>query len=164
MVVVEAVYKKTIGLKNYSSHSYSISLRSEVADLSGVERESAKLYSILQGSVDREIQEVGFIPDGNGHGSPAARPANGHTDRSNGEQSNATPKQRDLVQKIIDEHRLDSKEVENLCDEMFRKPLKSLNKLEISGVIQELLEKYGPTKTNGGNASGRGQYQRGGTR
>ena len=60
MVVIVAVYSKKIGLPAYSSHSYSVSLTSEVADVSQVERESAKLYSILQSSVDREMQEPGF--------------------------------------------------------------------------------------------------------
>jgi hypothetical protein len=73
MVIVEASYSKKIGLPAYSSHSYSVTIRSEVVDLSQVERESAKLYAILQGSVDRKIQEVGFIRDANGHGSAPRR-------------------------------------------------------------------------------------------
>jgi hypothetical protein len=65
-VVIEANYSKKLGLPAYSSHSYSVTIRSEVADLSQVERESAKLYAILQGSVDREMQETGFVPEGSG--------------------------------------------------------------------------------------------------
>lgn len=168
MVIVEANYKKTIGLKNYSSHSYSVSLRSEVADLSGVERESAKLYAILQGSVDREIQEVGFIPDGNGTGSHPPRATNGHaTDqpRTNGDHSSwaCSDKQRDLILKIIEEHKLDKQVVEALANEMFNAPVKSLHKMDASSLIAELIEKYGPTKSNGGNGNGR-HYQRGGAR
>ena len=72
-IVIEANYSKKLGLPAYSSHSYSVTIRSEVSDLGQVERESAKLYSILQGSVDREIQEVGFIPDGNGQASSHRR-------------------------------------------------------------------------------------------
>jgi hypothetical protein len=60
-IVIEANYSKKLGLSAYSSHSYSVTIRSAVADLSQVERESAKLYAILHGSVDREIQEAGFI-------------------------------------------------------------------------------------------------------
>jgi len=75
MVVIVAVYSKKIGLPAYSSHSYSVSLTSEVADLSAVERESAKLYAILQGSVDRELENPGLVPDGNSHGSTAPAPA-----------------------------------------------------------------------------------------
>jgi excisionase family DNA binding protein len=98
-VVIEANYSKKLGLPAYSSHAYSITIRSEVADLSQVERESAKLYAILQGSVDREIQEVGFIPEGNGS---TPRTTNGHT--TNGEAWECSDKQRDLILKIVDEH------------------------------------------------------------
>jgi hypothetical protein len=65
-----------VGLPGYSSHSYSLTVETELSDLASLERESSKLYAILQGSVDREIQEVGFIPDGNGHGS-SPRTTNG---------------------------------------------------------------------------------------
>lgn len=58
-IVIEANYSKKLGLPQYSSHSYSITIRSEIADLSQVERESSKLYSLLQGAVDREIVESG---------------------------------------------------------------------------------------------------------
>ena len=160
-IIIEANYSKKLGLPCYSSHSYSVTIRSEVADLSQVERESAKLYAILQGSVDREIQEVGFIPDSNGHGS-AARPTNGQTSQSNGDQWACSDKQRDLILKIVDEHKLDKQEVEGLAKDMFQKPVKALNRLEASGLIEELLNKYGDSKTNGGgNGNGsRRQYQR----
>ena len=44
-IVIEANYSKKLGLPAYSSHSYSVTIRSEVADLGQVERESAKLYT-----------------------------------------------------------------------------------------------------------------------
>jgi len=157
-IVTEANYSKKLGLPAYSSHSYSVTIRSEVADLSQIERESVKLYAILQGSVDREIQEVGFIPDGNGHGSSAPRTPNGH---ANGDQWACSDKQRDLILKIVDEHKLDKQEIEGLAKDMFQKPVKALNKLEASGLIEELLEKFGPKK---GNGNGSRSYQRGGAR
>src|SRR5476649_2405146 len=94
-VVIEANYSKKLGLPAYSSHAYSVTIRSEVADLSQVERESAKLYAILQGSVDREIQEVGFIPDANGHGSTprTTRPAT----QPNGDQWACSDRQKKLI-------------------------------------------------------------------
>jgi hypothetical protein len=156
-IVIEANYSKKLGLPAYSSHSYSVTIRSEVADLSQVERESAKLYSILQGSVDREIQEVGFIPDGNGHGSAAPRTSNGH---SNGDEWVCSTKQRELILKIVDEHKLDKQEIESLAKDRFNMPVKSLNKLQASGLIEELLAKYQPK----GNGNGSRSYQRGGAR
>jgi hypothetical protein len=158
-VIIESNYSKKLGLPAYSSHSYSVTIRSEVADLSQVERESAKLYSILQASVDREIQEVGFCPVGNGS---APRTTNGHASESNGDQWACSDKQKELILKVVDEHRLDKQEVESLAKQMFNTPVKALNKMQASGLIEELLSKYGPQKTNGGN--GRGAYQRGARR
>ena len=155
-IIIEANYSKKLGLPAYSSHSYSVTLRSEVADLTQVERESSKLYSILQGSVDREIQEVGFIPEANGHGS-APRRANGH---ANGEAWACSDKQRDLILGIMEEHSIDQNAVEIIAKQICQKPAKTLNKLEASVLIQELLEEYGPKKTNGNGRS----YQRGGRR
>ena len=161
-IIIEANYSKKLGLPCYSSHSYSVTIRSEVADLSQVERESAKLYAILQGSVDREIQEVGFIPEPNGPRS-TPRNTNGPASPSNVEAWACSDKQRDLILKIVDEHKLDKQEVEGLAKDMFQKPVKALNKLEASGLIEELLNKFGPAKSNGGNGNRR-QYQRGGAR
>jgi hypothetical protein len=138
---------------------YSVTIRSEIADLTQVDRESAKLYAILQGSVDREIQEVGFVPEGNGHGSPASRTTNGHASHSNIEAWACSDKQRDLILKIVDEHNLDKQEIEVLAKERFNVPVKTLNKLQASGLIEELLEKYGPKKANGTRP-----FQRGGRR
>jgi hypothetical protein len=156
-IVIEANYSKKLGLPAYSSHSYSVTIRSEVADLSQVERESAKLYAILQGSVDREIQEVGFIPEANGHRSAPPRSNNGPTSQSNGEAWACSDKQRDLILKVVDEHRLDKQEVGSLAKEMFNVPVKALNKMQAGGLIEELLAKYGPKKTNGNGQ----RYQRG---
>ena len=144
-IIIESSYSKKLGLPGYSSHSYSLTIRTELSDLSQLERESAKLYSILQGSVDREIQEVGFVPEA--HGSTPR--ANGHAAPANSEDWACSDKQRDLILKIVDEHKLDKQEVEGLAKDMFQKPVKTLNKLEASGLIEELLEKFGPKKTNG---------------
>lgn len=155
-VVIEANYSKKLGLPAYSSHSYSVTIRSEVADLSQIDRESAKLYAILQGSVDREIQEVGFVPESNGHGSTAPRSTQG-PGPSQSDHWSCSDKQRELILKIVEEHRLDKQEVEDLSKQLFQKPVKTLNKLEASGLIEELLEKYGPKNARGNGRS----YQRG---
>ena len=56
-IVLEANYKKLLGLPNYSSHAYSITVRTEVSSLSKIEEASAHLYRQLQDAVDRDIQE-----------------------------------------------------------------------------------------------------------
>lgn len=157
MITLEANYSKKIGLPGYSSHQFSVTLKSELADVSKVEQESARLYNILQNSVDNNIQQVGYLPteakpssNGNSH-------ANGHTN-GNGHHRNVrpveepwkcSPKQKELIIKITDENRLDKNAVEQLAQDRFSKGVKQLNKLEASGLIEELIEKY-PSKSGRG--------------
>jgi len=61
-------------------------------------------------------------------------------------------KQRDLILKLVDEHQLDKGGVEALAIERFGKGVRLLNKIEASGLIDELLEAHG-------NNQGRGQGQ-----
>jgi len=83
-VILQMTYSKKLGLPNFSSHSCSVSLQVEIADVSQVTGEARKLYALTQDAVDREIQQVGWLPDattygmihgnhgngnGNGHGS-----------------------------------------------------------------------------------------------
>jgi hypothetical protein len=163
-IVIEANYSKKLGLPAYSSHSYSVTIRSEIADLSQVERESSRLYALLQGAVDREIVESGFVPDpinGNGASTPSTI-SNGH---ANGQdQWNCSDKQRELILKIVEDNKLDKNAVEGLSKDMFQKPVKTLNKMEASGLIEELLSKFGKSNGSNGNGNGRRQYQRGGGR
>jgi hypothetical protein len=151
-IVLEANYSKKLGLPGYSSHQYSVTLRTEVADLSQVEAESARLHAMLQTSVDREIQKTGFLPaaegngNGNGHNSPG-RQTNGS------EAWGCSPKQRDLIVKIVAENNLDKTQVEALAQDRFGKSVRVLNKLEASGLIDELL-----SQTGGGNGNQRRRF------
>ena len=154
-LTLEANYSKKIGLPGYSSHQYSLTLKTELNDISQAEAESARLHQTLQTSVDRELQKVGFLPTGanvpsNGNG-------NGH---SNGKSEawGCSDKQRDLIIKITEEHKLDKTMVDNLAIERFGHGVKQLNKLEASGLIDELLEKYGDKK------AGRRPFQKAGGR
>jgi hypothetical protein len=153
-LVLEANYSKKLGLPGYSSHQYSVTVRTELSDMAQVETESTKLYHLLQSSVDREIQKSGFLPanpkatgNGNGHG-------------PNFEPWNCSSKQRELIQRIVAEHNLDKNSIEQLALERFGKSLKALDKLEASGLIDELLERHG--NKNAGRAGH--QLQRTGSR
>jgi hypothetical protein len=149
MIVLEAAYAKKVGLAGYSSHQYSLTVRTELSDLAQVAAESAKLHTTLQDSVDREIQKTGFLPE-----SKAASPrANGNGNGGNHTNGNSdhwgcSDKQRDLILKITDEHRLDKNAVEQLAQDRFGKNVKALNKLEASGLIDELLEQTGQKSSN----------------
>ena len=144
MFIIEANYSKKLGLPGYSSHQYSLTLRAEISDLTQVSAKSQELHSLMQSCVDREIQRTGWLPGEvvpvikiNGH-VPAPAPAEDHWSCSD--------KQRDLIRKITDEHQLDKAKVEQLAQDRFSKGVKALNKLEASGLIEELLEQTGQAK------------------
>ena len=151
MITLECNYAKKLGLPQYSSHQFSITLKTELADLTQVQAESGRLYKLLQSAVDGSIQEVGFLPaNGNGNG----HPTNGQGHGTNGHSANGhgngradawacSDKQKELILSVVEENRLDKKEIEHLAQERFSKSVRALNKLEASGLIDELLEKYG---------------------
>jgi hypothetical protein len=168
MITLECNYSKKIGLPQYSSHQFSITLRTEVADVNQVQPESARLYKLLQEGVDTSIKEVGFLPGSNANGSNVQHGGNGSNggngnDQPQGENGawNCSAKQRDLIQKIVTEHNLEKAKIEALAQDRFGKGVKALNKLEASGLIEELLEQTGQNKGRGRFSS---RFQRAGGR
>lgn len=140
---IEANYSKKLGLPQYSSHQYSITLRAELSDINQVPQESSRLYALMQSCVDREIQQTGFLPSDNTipihH-----RNGNGNGHHNQGHDNWAcSEKQQQLILKIVEEHKLDKKEIDQLAQDRFSKSVRQLNKLEASGLIEELLEKTG---------------------
>ena len=164
-IIIEANYSKKLGLPGYSSHQYMLTLRTELSDLSQVSAESQRLHALLQASVDRELQQPGWLPsgnipvNGNGHpNGPAPQNGNGNGHARNGHSQpahgsddawNCTPKQQDLILKIVEDNRLDKKEIEQLAQDRFGKGVRQLNKLDASGFIEELFERYPRPRTNG---------------
>jgi len=136
-------------------NAYGVTVRAELTDINQVPEETARLYQLLQDSVDRESQHPGWLPgeagagNGNGHSN-----GNGHTWESGRSNSRAaswacSPKQRDLILKITDEHQVDMNDIEELAQERFDKSVTALNRMEASGLIDELLETYGKKRGNG---------------
>ena len=166
-ITLEANYAKKLGLPNYSSHQYSVTIRTELTDLSQVEAESARLYRTLQDAVDREIQSVGFMPDASTYGMNNGTPANGageqHRNGGNGNGNGHAPrrhengngatngngqwrcseKQQQLIEKIVHENHLDKRDIEALAVDMFGAGVRELNSMQASGLIDELLERHG---------------------
>ncbi|MBE7157908.1 MAG: hypothetical protein INR62_05665 [Rhodospirillales bacterium] len=178
-IILEAAYLKKLGLPNYSSHSYVVSIRTELTDLTQVEAESARLYALLQQSVDSQIRQVGFLPDGTTYGMDGSQPvvhqpssiqpadngqhdANQSINRQPGDHWVCSDKQKELILKLVEQHKLDKQDVEALAKEMFGLPVKTLNRLQASGLIEELLERHGKaTKPNGGGrTNGAAAYRR----
>lgn len=153
-IILSMTYSKKLGLPNYSSHSCSVSLTVEIPDVSVAAQESTKLYALLQTAVDNEIREVGFMPDATTYGmNPPQDGANngnarnGHSHQNgnrNGDgEWTCSDKQRQLIEKIVHENHLDKREVESLAVEMFGAGVKQLDRLQASGLIDELLERHG---------------------
>ena len=132
MIKLSAAYSKKVGLPGYSSHSFSVSLETELQNLDNVREESARLYDSLQNVVDQQIQKTGFVPP-NGYGMEADK--NGVW--------NCSQKQRELIEKIGKENNLDQNDIDGLSAEMFGAKVQALNKLQASGLIDELLDRYG---------------------
>lgn len=133
-----ANYAKRLGLPGYSSHQFSISIETELQNLNNVREESARLYDSLQEAVDQQIQKTGFVPP-DGYGMEGDK--NGVW--------NCSQKQRELIEKIGKENNLDQNVLDGLAGEMFGATVRALNKLQASGLIDELLDRYGKrTQTN----------------
>ena len=168
MIVLEANYAKKLGLPWYSSHQYSVSIRTELTDLSQVEAESARLYELLQQSVDRQMQSTGFVPDeaygvapqhgATRNGSPNGHPRNGNGNGTNGhhrpangldDRWNCTDGQRGFILRILEENQIPKTDAEDLANQMFGVGVKQMNKMQASQLIEELLAKASkPSRPN----------------
>ena len=149
-VRIIANYSKRLGLPGYSSHQFSVSVEAELANTDNVTSEASRLYKTLQTAVDREMQSTGFVPCGE-YGAveqaPAleAAPVRPHGNGSSHSKTwKASDKQRELVLKLVENANLDIEVVESLSEEMFgHGDLPELNKIQMSGLIDELLSRYG---------------------
>ena len=61
-IILEAAYSKKLGLPNYSSHSYVVSIRTELSDLTQVEEESARLYACSNRAWTTKSAKSAFCP------------------------------------------------------------------------------------------------------
>ncbi len=149
-IVLEANYQKRLGLPNYSSHAYSVTVRTEVGDLKEVEAASSRLYHQLQEAVDRDIRQTGFLPGNESSPEPPRR----EPERNGG--WNCSSRQQGLIEKLMSEHGMGYPAVDALARERFGSGLKSLNKMQASGLIDELIDSHSGAR--------RGRGQRGGAR
>lgn len=156
-ITLEANYQKRLGLPNYSSHAYSVTVKTEVSNLSKIDEASSHLYRQLQAAVDRDIQETGFLP---GEGATPELPpfqrggSQGAAPRQSAAQPGSdwscTPKQRVLIEKLMAEHNIPFPELDELARQRFRCGLKQLNKMSASGLIDEVFSTY-RSKAKGGH-------------
>ena len=148
-----ANYSKRLGLPGYSSHQFSISVETELVTTDDVAAESERLYQRLQSTVDEQMLKTGFVPPGtygmeesNGSDAPASGTVTHIHDNGRWKCSD---KQKDLILKLVEEHQLDKADIEALAKERFGKGVRLLNKVEASGLIDELLDTYGGSNRQG---------------
>jgi|TARA_B110000908_G_scaffold140188_2_gene167201 hypothetical protein len=168
-ITLEANYSKKLGLPQYSSHQYSITVRTEVSSLSKIDAASEHLYQQLQEAVDREIQNPGFLPgDGGSQSTHEVVPFNrGGAGAEPAQSNHASPtaawncseKQQGLIVKLMGEHKIPFEELDELAHNRFNAGLKQLNKMSASGLIDELFDTY--RKQPKGRSSTPGAYQGG---
>ncbi len=165
-----ANYSKRLGLPGYSSHQFSVSIETELITTDDVAGEAQRIYQLLQSNVDEQILHTGFVPPGDygmdppadrGQSGAPATPANG-ANWQRGPAWKCSDKQRDLVLKLVEEHQLDKADVEALAVERFGKGVRVLNKVEASGLINELLDTHGGTNRQGEDKRPNGSAYQGG--
>ena len=143
-LTITATVSKKVGKPNYGSEGFTLTVQSEVTNLDQVKEESHRLYLLLSDSVSQEL--AGSSND------PAPKNAEWPTIvRNTPQEYKCSDKQRDLILKIINENEVDRSDVESLSLEMFgNSDLKSLNKLQASGIIDEMLNRWGkkPSRIN----------------
>ncbi len=152
-----ANYSKRLGLPGYSSHQFSVSIETELVTTDDVAGEAERIYQLLQSNVDEQILQTGFVPPADygmdppadrGQGTTAETPQNG-ANWQRGPAWKCSDKQSELILKLVEEHQLDKADVEALAVERFDKGVRLLNKVEASGLIDELIDTYGGANRQG---------------
>lgn len=146
-IKLTANYSKRLGLPGFSSHQFSVSIETELVATDDIAAESERIYALLQANVDEQIQQIGFVPppDYGMEPAPAKPPTQPPSGRSatNEARWKCSDKQRELIEKLVAEHHLDKTAVEQLAVERFGKGVRLLNKVEASGLIDEIIETQG---------------------
>ncbi len=173
-IQLTANYAKRLGLPEYSSHQFEISIVMEISKPEDVQAVSANIYNTLQSAVDAQIQQVGFVPDKQyGRGNTSAKPVTdssgynqekgyGHysaqadTPAQPEERWQCTEKQQSMILGQGRKCGMALAALDDLAQQRFGKPVSSLNSMEASGIIKELMERTGEPQQRGN--SGRGGY------
>ena len=150
-ILLEFNYGKKLGLPGYSSHNFGVSMKAEVNEPEAIPEEAERVYSILQESVDTQIVNPGFVPSGNGKAMQAQ--ANGNETGPNS--WNCSIRQRSLIVSVLERNGLELDAVDDLAEELHGKPMADLQRLEVSGVITEVLNRWGRKKSTANGRSGR---------
>jgi hypothetical protein len=147
-VKIIANYSKRLGLPSYSSHQFSVSVETELASTENLNSEASRLYKTLQSAVDSEMQRRGFVPGGEYGATEEAPMPQVASQRApvTGPHSKpwkASDKQRELVLKLVENTGIEIEVIESISEELFgHGDLPELNKIQMSGLIDEPLSRY----------------------
>ena len=150
-ILLQFDYGKKLGLPNYSSHNFGVSMKAEVSDPEDIPQEAERAYGILQQAVDKQMENPGFIPSGNGKEAESKETQTNGTDP---EKWNCTERQRGLILKILSQNDLPESAIEEVAQELHGRPMSELGKLQVSSVISEVLDRWGRhRRTDNGRAA-----------
>ena len=174
-----ANYSKRLGLPGYSSHQFEVSIETEITHTSELAAETERLYGSLQAVVDARIQQVGFVPDEH-YGTQVAQTSVPGAFRSQTASTSSvrqTPpasvpessaetvpawkcseKQQSLILELAGKTGQNDSALNELSTRRFNKVVAMLNRMEASGLIDELMNRSGATSKR--SASGRNNYTR----
>ena len=146
-ILLQFDYGKKLGLPNYSSHNFGVSMKAEVSDPEDIPQEAERAYGILQQAVDKQMENPGFLPS----------PRQENQDQTNGtdpEKWNCTERQRGLIIKILSQNDLPQSAIEEVAQDLHGRPMSELGKLQVSSVISEVLDRWGKhRRTDNGRAA-----------
>ncbi len=159
-ITLKTYFKKCVGLPSFSSVSCAAEVEVEINNVDDIPQKIQELYETLQSNVDLQLQNnPGFMaPDNPKATSPAQQQTLPHnvTQLPPSQEWRCSIKQKELIQKLVDEKNLAKTEIEQLANDLFSKGVKSLNKLEASGLIERLFNIPSP--------AGKKVYKQGGKR
>lgn len=174
-----ANYSKRLGLPGYSSHQFEVSIETEITHTSELAAETERLYGSLQTAVDAQIQQVGFVPDEHYGTQTMQKSVPGafgsqttsassvrQTPPASAPESSVTTvpawkcseKQQSLILELAGKVGLDDSALNELATRRFNKSVAMLNRMEASGLIDELMNRSGATSKR--PTSGRNNYTR----
>ena len=146
-ILLQFDYGKKLGLPNYSSHNFGVSMKAEVSDPEDIPQEAERAYRILQQAVDKQMENPGFLP------SPRQENQD-QTNETDPQKWNCTEKQRGLILKILSQNDLPESEVEQVAQEITGRPMSDLQKGQASLVVGEVLDRWGKhRRTDNGRAA-----------
>ena len=140
-ILLQFDYGKKLGLPNFSSHSFGVSMKAEVTNPEDIPQEAERVYSLLQESVDSQISNPGLVSCDQQRGTEILEPKN--RIKSDPDKWNCTVRQRSLIVGILERNDLDLDAVEDLSKELHGKSMSELSRPETSGLITVMLERWG---------------------